>query len=259
MLTTRVVPCLLLRDRGLVKTRRFKDPKYLGDPVNIVRIFNDKEVDELVLLDITASTERRGPAWDVLSDIATEAFVPLCYGGGVRTLDDMKRLFALGMEKVSLNSYAAERPSFIREAADAFGSQSVIVSIDARKKMFGGYEVMTHAGTKGTGLDPVSFARLAEERGAGELLLTSIDRDGSMAGYDLTLVEAVSTAVGIPVVACGGAGSVQDLVSAVREAGASAAAAGSLFVFKGPHRAVLISYPDAVELRRMFGELEHAS
>ncbi len=252
MLSTRVIPCLLLRSRGLVKTRRFKDPKYLGDPINIVRIFNDKEVDELALLDITATAEGRGPVFDLLGDITSECFIPLCYGGGVRSIEDMRRLFTLGVEKVAINTRAVEEPSLIRRAADTFGSQSVVVSIDARKKLFGGYEVMTHAGTRGAGLDPVAFARTVEQQGAGEILLTAIDRDGTMDGYDLQLVRAVSSVVAVPVVACGGAGGVPDLVAAVRDGGASAAGAGSMFVFKGPHRAVLISYPEPAELRGAF-------
>lgn len=256
MLSTRVIPCLLLRDRGLVKTRRFKDPKYLGDPINIVRIFNDKEVDEVVLLDIAATTEGRGPAFDILADITSECFIPLCYGGGIRTLGEMQRLFTIGVEKVALNTAAVQDPSLIRQAADAFGSQSIVVSIDAKKKLFGGYETVTHGGRRGTGLDPVAFAKQAEHAGAGEILLSSVDRDGTMSGYDLKLVRAVTAAVGLPVVACGGAAAVADLVSVVRDGGASAAAAGSMFVFKGPHRAVLISYPDPAELRTAFAAIE---
>ena len=257
MLRTRVIPCLLLRNLGLVKTVKFKDPKYLGDPINIVRIFNDKEVDELVFLDITATVENKRPPFSLLARITSECFMPLCYGGGVRSLEDMKALFNLGIEKVAVNSCAVENPAFIQAAADLFGSQSVIVSIDVKRNRQGRYEVFTHSGKKATGLDPVKFAAEMEEQGAGELLLSSIDRDGTMQGYDIEIIRRVSGAVSIPVVACGGAGRVQDLVAAVKQGGASAAAAGSMFVFQGPHRAVLITYPTYQELQEALGKGEN--
>jgi imidazole glycerol-phosphate synthase subunit HisF len=253
VLRARIIPVLLLKDGGLVKTVRFKGSTYLGDPINIVKIFNDKEVDELVLLDISASAERRRPPFDFLAQVTTECFMPLCYGGGVRTLDDVRTLVALGVEKIALNSYAVQRPEFLREAADLVGSSSVVASIDVRRKFFGGYEVVTFGGRQATGLDPVTFAQEAERHGAGELLLNSVDRDGTMRGYDLDLVRRVTSAVGIPVVACGGAGSVADLAAVVRTAGASAAAAGSMFVFQGRHRAVLVNTPGEPELRSAFG------
>ncbi len=255
MLQTRAIPCLLLRNHGLVKTVRFKDPFYLGDPINIVRILNDKEVDELVFLDITATTQRRRPPFEVLAQIATESFVPFGYGGGVRTLEDMSTLFSLGVEKVIINSYAVENPSFVSQAVERHGSQSVIVSIDVKRRLFGRYEVVTHGGRKRTGLDPVEFAREMERRGAGEILLQSVDRDGTMRGYDLELVRRVASALSIPTVACGGAGSLEDLGRVVREGGASAAAAGSIFVFQGPLRGVLISYPAPAELARIFDQI----
>lgn len=254
MLKTRVIPCLLLRNLGLVKTVRFKDPKYLGDPINIVKIFNDKEVDELVFLDITATVEHKKPPFELLAKITSECFMPLCYGGGVRGLEDMKTLFGLGIEKVAVNSYAVETPAFIKAAADLFGSQSVIASVDVKQNLLGRYEVFTYGGRRRTGLDPVKFAVKMEKYGAGELLLNSIDRDGTMQGYDLELIRRVSGAVSIPVVACGGAGKVQDLVDVTEKGGASAAAAGSLFVFQGPRRAVLISYPSPKELQGVFSE-----
>jgi cyclase len=252
MIQTRVIPCLLLRGSGLVKTVRFKEPRYLGDPINIVRLFNDKEVDELVLLDINATPERRGPRLDLLGDIVSEAFIPLCYGGGVRSLDHFNALFSLGVEKVALNTAAVDDPALVTAAAERYGSQSVIVSIDVRKPLIGGQRVVTRGGRQRTGLDPVQFAVEMERRGAGELLLNSVDRDGTMAGYDLDLVRRVTAAVSIPVVACGGAGSVADLGRAVNEGGAAAAAAGSLFVYQGPHRAVLINYPGPAELQGLF-------
>jgi cyclase len=252
MIQTRVIPCLLLRNGGLVKTVHFKDPKYLGDPINIVRIFNDKEVDELVFLDITATPDKKQPPFELLSKIAGECFMPLCYGGGVHDLGTMRALYNLGIEKVAINTAAVEQPSILSIASKEFGTQSVIVSIDVKKKMLGGYQVWTHCGHRATGIDPVEHARRVEQMGAGEILLNSIDKDGTMSGYDLDLVRRVCDAVGIPVVACGGAASVGDLARVVREGGASAAGAGSMFVFQGKHRAVLISYPSQRELRAVF-------
>jgi len=251
MIQTRVIPVLLLRNSGLVKTVRFKDPKYLGDPINIVRIFNDKEVDEIVFLDITAAAEQRGPAKKLLAEIAGECFIPLCYGGGVRDHATMKELYTIGVEKVSLNTAAFETPDLVRAAAADWGSQSVIVSIDAKKKLLGGYEVCIRGGKKATGVDPAKFAEQMQAAGAGEILINSIDRDGTMTGYDLDLVRRVADAVDVPVVACGGARNVADLKTVIRDGHASAAAAGSMFVFQGPHRAVLISYPQAGELREV--------
>ena len=259
MLPPRVIPCLLLRNQGLVKTTRFTNPRYVGDPTNAVRIFNDKEVDELIFLDINASSERRPPQFELLARMTSECFMPLCYGGGVRAIADMRELFAIGIEKVAVNSYAAEKPEFISEAADIFGSSSVIVSIDVKKRLLGRNEVVTLGGKRRTGLDPVEYAISMERHGAGELLLNSVDRDGTMLGYDLDLIRSVSDAVGIPVVACGGAGSIRDLYLAIRQGGASAAAAGSMFVFHGPHRAVLITYPSPTELSDAFRETAQAS
>jgi cyclase len=248
----RVIPCLLLQNRGLVKTTRFGDAVYLGDPLNVVKIFNDKEVDELVFLDITATVENRKPAFDYLKDVASECFMPFGYGGGIRSLDDIRTILGAGVEKVSINSIAVENPSFIREAADRFGSQSIIVSMDVRKNLLNKYEIYTRRAKKRTHLDPVRFAVEAAERGAGEILLNSIDRDGRMNGYDLDLIRRVSSAVDVPVIACGGAGNVGHLVEAARQGGASAAAAGSMFVFHGNLRGVLISYPAYSELKAAF-------
>jgi len=190
----------------------------------------------------------------LLAKIAEECFMPLGYGGGVRNVEDIRLILSLGFEKVSINSYAVENPSFIRAAADLFGSQSIVVSIDVKKNPLGKYRVFTHSGRKNTGLDPVRFAMEMDTVGAGELFLNSIDRDGTMQGYDIELIRRVSDAVSIPVVACGGAGSVNDLGDAVKRGGASAVAAGSLFVFQGRHRAVLINYPTPKELQETFGE-----
>jgi len=251
MRCTRIIPCLLLKGCGLVKTVKFKNPKYVGDPINAVRIFNDKEVDELVFLDISASSEGRDPPYEVIRDIAGECFMPVSYGGGISTILQMKRILNSGVEKVVINSAVVRNPTLIRAAADCFGSQSIVVSIDAKKKWTGKYEVCTHAGMQGTGMDPVEWAHIVEHEGAGEIMLNAIDRDGTMAGFDDKLISNVSHALNIPVIAVGGAGHVEHFDSAVR-AGASAVSAGSMFVFQGPHRAVLISYPITSEIRRCF-------
>ncbi|MFC1508429.1 AglZ/HisF2 family acetamidino modification protein [Candidatus Omnitrophota bacterium] len=250
-----MIPCLLLRGDGLVKTVKFRKPKYLGDPINVVKIFNDKEVDELIFCDIRATLEGARPPFDRMEQIASECFMPLGYSGGVRNLEDMERLFNIGIEKVAINTYAVDNPTFVRKAAEHFGNQSVVVSMDVKKKFFGGYEVCTKGGSKRTGLEPVSFAVEMETMGAGEILLNSIDRDGMMLGYDIDLIRRVTSAVDIPVVACGGAGGIQDLTAAIN-GGASAAGAGSMFVFNGPHHAVLISYPNPHQLKESFGKIE---
>ena len=247
MLKTRVMPCLLLKNSRLVKTIKFKKPNYVGDPINVVKIYNEKEVDELIFLDITATVENRKPPFKIISEIASECFMPFAYGGGINNLEDIKKIFSLGVEKVAINSYAVENPSFIERASDLFGSQSIIVSIDVRKSLFGKYEVYTHSGKNATKLDPVKFAIQAEEMGAGELLLTSIDRDGTMQGYDNNLITEVSDAVSVPVIACGGVGKIEHFAEAVK-AGASAVAAGSLVVYQGFNRGVLINFPTRDEL-----------
>jgi cyclase len=253
VLKTRVIPCLLLRDGALVKTTRFRDPKYIGDPINAIRIFNDKEVDELVLLDIEATLNGRGPAYTTIEEVASECFMPLAYGGGVRSVDDARRILRMGVEKIVFNSAAWRDPTLLTRAADAFGSQAVVASIDARRKLFGGHEVYVDGGRKATGMAPADLARRFEASGAGELLLSSIDRDGTLKGYDVDLVASVAKAVQIPVVASGGAGRVEDFRAAVTEGGAAAVAAGAMFVFHGPHRAVLITYPQRHELQRVLG------
>ena len=252
----RVIPCLLLRNTGLVKTTRFRDAKYLGDPRNVVKIFNEKEADELCLLDITATLEGRGPRLDLLREISSECFMPLGYGGGITSLEQVKAIIGVGVEKVVINSAAVATPNLIEEAARTAGSSSVVVSIDARRGSWParGYGVYTHSGTRRAGLHPADLARRAESGGAGEILVNSIDRDGTMEGYDLELVRSIVDAVKIPVIACGGAASIADLFGVVRTAGASAAAAGSLFVFQGRHRAVLISYPPGAQLDAGFAD-----
>lgn len=248
MIRPRVIPCLLLKGEGLVKTIKFKAPKYLGDPINIVRIFNDKEVDELIFLDITATVENRPPNFELLGKITSECFMPLGYGGGIHDMDDVKKLLAVGVEKLVFNTSAVENPSLIRAAADHAGSQAVVISMDVKRTLLGKYEVYIRSGKKGTGLDPVKFAIEMEKQGAGEIFVNSIDRDGTMQGYDLELIRRVADSVTVPVVACGGAGNIQHLADVIN-AGASAAAAGSMFVFQGPLRGVLISYPAQEELK----------
>ena len=252
MLIPRVIPCLLLKGTGLVKTVRFKDPVYLGDPRNTIKIFNEKEVDELVILDITATQEGKEPNYELLSELTSECFMPLGYGGGIRNLNQIEKLFKLGVEKAAINTAAVEKPDFISEAAKVLGSQSIVVSIDVKRSMLGKYEVYIRNGKQKTGFDPITFAKKMEDTGAGEIILNFVDRDGTMQGYDLEMIRRVTTAVSIPVVACGGAGSIEHFRDAIKKSGASAVAAGSIFVFHGPHRAVLISFPKRKELERIF-------
>lgn len=248
MLQTRVIPCLLLQDNGLVKTTRFRDPTYIGDPINAIKIFNDKEVDELIFLDISASREGRGPAFQAIQDFASECFMPVAYGGGIRSLVDAREVLSMGIEKIILNTIALSQPEVVSEISREFGSQAVVVSIDAKKRLLGGYEVMGSGGIKKTGLQPAEYALRMVELGAGEIFLNSIDRDGTQSGYDLELIRAVSTVVSVPVVACGGAGHLSHFAEAVTGGHASAVSAGSMFVFHGKHRAVLINYPTRSEL-----------
>jgi len=254
MLMTRVMPCLLVDNGRLVKTVNFKNPSYVGDPVNAIKIYNEKEVDELILLDIAATSEGREPSFDLLSDVADECFMPLTYGGAIRELDDINQIFNLGIEKVAINSYAAQDPGFISEAAGLFGSQSIVVSMDVKKTIFGKYVVHTYRGQKSTGYNPVEYAVIMERMGAGEILLNSIDRDGTWNGYDIALIRRVTDAVNIPVIACGGAGNIQDFSKAVRHGGASAVAAGSMVVYSGKGLGVLINFPKQNDLREAFGE-----
>jgi cyclase len=250
MLKRRTIPCLLLKDKGLVKTIKFKNPKYIGDPINAVKIFNDKEVDELIFLDITATIEKRNPQFDLIKDIARECFMPFAYGGGIRNIDDARKMLKLGAEKIVINTYALENPEFIKKASAIFGSQSVVVSIDVKKNWLGKPLIYSHSGTKNTNIDPLEFVRKVEKKGAGELFINSIDKDGTMHGYDLNLIKNISETVDIPVIVCGGAGKLPDFRDAIEMGGASAVAAGSMFVFHGPHRAVLINYPSQEEIKK---------
>jgi len=246
MLVPRVIPCLLFKDSALVKTIKFKNGNYIGDPINTIRIFNNLEVDELIFLDITATKKNKKPPFDVISQVTSECFMPLTYGGGVRSIEDMKKIFSLGVEKIVIGSYAVENPSFIKEISKLFGSQSIIVSIDVKKDYSGKSKIYINNGTKPTERTPVEFAIQVEQMGAGEIFLNSIDKDGMMEGYDTGLIKTVSGAISIPLIACGGAGRIEDLGMAVK-AGASAVAAGSLFVYQGRNRSVLINFPSRDE------------
>lgn len=248
MLRVRVIPALLLRDESLVKTVRFGRYTYVGDPCNTVRIFNELEVDELVFLDITATRERRPPNLKLLADIANECFMPLGYGGGIRTFEQAEAILRLGFEKIVINSYALERPAFITELADHFGSQAVVVSIDVRRNLLGHSQVYGVSGTESSRREVVGWAREVESLGAGEILLTSIDREGSWEGFDLELVQSVTAAVGIPVIAQGGAGSVAHIKQVVSQAHASAVAVGSMVVFQKKGMGVLVNFPDVSQL-----------
>ena len=244
----RVIPTLLIKNGGLVKSIKFKNHKYVGDPINAVKIFNEKEVDEIVILDISVTAEKREPDFKRIAELTSEAFMPLAYGGGITKLDEIKKLINTGVEKVIINSAAFVNKKLIEDAAKYVGSQSIVVSIDVKRNIWGKYKVYAGNGSKNTNLDPMSFAMAMEAAGAGEILLNSIDRDGTFGGYDEDLIKMVSSSISIPLVAVGGASSVDDFKKAIH-AGASAVAAGSMFVFQRPHRAVLISYPSQEELK----------
>lgn len=249
------MPCLLMSRGALVKTIRFKEGPYVGDPVNAVRIFNQKEVDELILLDIHATTQEYGIDFATLEKIVSECFMPVCYGGGVRTVEDMRRLYALGIEKVSLGAAAFEVPNLVREASEEFGAQAVVVTLDVKKGLLGRPTVRTRNGTHDTKVSPEEAARAFEQMGAGELLLYSIDRDGTWGGFDLNLIESVTRSTSVPVIATGGARSLQDIQAAVRSAGASAVAIGSMAVFQGKDLGVLIKFPSRKDQDAIFGQV----
>lgn len=252
-LFNRVIPCLLLQDGGLVKTRGFRDPRYVGDPINAVRIFNDKYVDELVFLDIEASRNGREPDYDLIGRIAGECFMPLCYGGGIRTLAQAQRIVAAGVEKIAVNSMAIDQPELLTTLSREFGASSVVAGIDVTRDFWGRERVFHPGKRRATRLDPVAHARAVVEAGAGEIFLNSVERDGTGEGFDKDLITRVCAAVKVPVIACGGAAGLDDMREAVG-CGASAAAAGSMFVFYGPHRAVLINYPAYASVRRLFAQ-----
>ncbi len=252
MLRTRVMPCLLLDDGSLIKTERFKNPRYVGDPVNAVRIYNQMEVDELIVLDVNASARGTGIDFDLLEKLASECFMPVTYGGGVKTVDDFRKLYSLGIEKVSVCASAVENPRLITQAAEIFGNQSVVVTMDVKRNWLKRYRATTRRGKTDAGMGPVEFARRVQELGAGELVVNSVDRDGTWAGYDLELLREVTSAVSIPVIACGGAGELTHLKDAVDKAGASALAIGSMAVFQAKGLGVLIKFPQQSQLEALF-------
>ncbi|NLO84947.1 MAG: imidazole glycerol phosphate synthase subunit HisF [Clostridiales bacterium] len=247
----RLIPCLLLSDGNLVKTKKFKDPNYLGDPINAVKIFSEKCVDELCIQDIEASKHGKAPNFELLRAIASEAFMPLSYGGGITTLDQASKLFHIGFEKVILNSAFFDHPTLVTDIAKRFGVQSVAVSIDAKQDLLQRYRCQTHCGLKSTSVTPQDAALAAQDLGAGEILLNCINRDGMMQGYDLKLVQSVASLLDIPLIACGGAKDASDMQQVLSVAGAHAAAAGSMFVYFGPLKAVLIHVPEEKSLHEL--------
>lgn len=255
MYRPRVIPLLLLKGQGLVKSIRFRQYTYIGDPINAVKLFNDQEADELVFLDIMATGQQRSIDLTMVRQIGDEANMPVAIGGGIQTIQHIKDIIKAGAEKVVINTAAIQRPRFIKEASDEFGSSTIVVALDIKKKFLGKQQVYGDGGRRSTGLDPVQWAQQLESLGAGELIVTSIDHDGLMQGYDLPLIAAVAAAVDIPVVAAGGAGQLTDFKAAIHTAHASAVAAGSLFVYHGPRKAVLVNYPKNEELLRLFNSL----
>ena len=252
MLRSRIIPCLLVKNKGLVKTVQFKEGKYVGDPINAVKIFNEKEVDELMVLDIDATKEGREPDFVMIENLANESRMPLCYGGGVKTVEHAKKIIHLGAEKVALSSAVIENPNLVTDIANAVGVQSVIIVLDVKKKgLFGKYQVCTNNGTKSTGKNPVDLAKKFESLGAGEIVVNSIDNDGVMKGYDINLIDLVRSAIDLPLTVLGGAGSLEDIKNVIAKYKIIGVAAGSLFVFKGKFKAVLINYPNKDEKRKL--------
>jgi len=247
MLRPRIIPCLLVHNKGLVKTVNFKNPKYVGDPINAVRIFNEKFVDELMVLDIDATVQNREPDYQMIEFLAAECRMPLSYGGGIKSVEQAQRIFSLGVEKIAMSSSVVDNPTPITEMAEQVGTQSVVAVVDVKKKLLGGYEVFTHNGRVNSKKDPVDFVCELERLGAGEIVINSIDNDGVMKGYDLHLVDKVRIATSLPLTVLGGAGSLSDVGALIKKHGLVGAAVGSLFVFKGVYKAVLINYPSPTE------------
>lgn len=248
MLRPRIIPCLLVHDGGLVKTVGFKEPKYVGDPINAVKIFNEKESDELIVLDIDATVNKSEPDYKLIARLAAECRMPLCYGGGIRTAEQAKRIVGLGVEKVAISAAAVEDPALIGRISEEIGRQSVVVVLDVKKRLLGkDYEVWTHNGRQNTKLGAIEFAKKAESLGAGEIVVNSIERDGRMKGYDLAFAARLRQELHVPMTVLGGAGSLADVGQLIDACGLVGAAAGSLFVFKGAYRAVLINYPSPAQ------------
>lgn len=252
MLHPRIIPCLLVRNKGLVKTINFKDAKYVGDPINAVKIFNEKEADELTVLDIDATVENREPDFKMIENLAVECRMPLCYGGGIKTVEQALRILSLGVEKIALSSIVFDKPELVFEIAKRVGTQSVVVVLDVKKKLFGSkYEIFTHNGTRKTGESPIEFAIKMEKLGAGEIVINSIDNDGVMKGYDFNLIDKIKESISIPLTVLGGAGSHDNIGELISKHPIIGASAGSLFVFKGKYRAVLINYPNYEEKQKI--------
>ena len=251
MLRSRVIPCLLIHQKGLVKTVKFKSPKYVGDPINAVKIFNEKEVDELIVLDIDATVNGAEPNYQMIEYLANESRMPLCYGGGVKTVEQAQKIIKLGIEKVALSSAAITNPNLLVDIASVIGAQSVVVVLDVKKTMFGSYEIYSHNGKKKVNKNLFEFIAILERIGIGELVINSIDNDGVMKGYDLTLIKKVRDCVNLPLTVLGGAGSVDDILNIIDEYKIIGASAGSLFVFKGKYKAVLISYLSDITVNKI--------
>lgn len=254
MLRPRIIPCLLLKDKGLVKTVNFKNPKYVGDPINTVYLFNEKQADELIVLDIDVTAKKTQINYQMIENLASECQMPLCYGGGINTVEEALRIFSLGVEKIALSSAAVTNPQLISEIAARVGTQSVTVVIDVKKKLSGKYEIYTHNGKNATGLNPVEYVKYLETLGAGEIVINSIDNDGMMKGYDLTIIEQIRKNISLPITALGGAGSLADIGKLIEKFGIIGAGAGSLFVFKGKYKAVLINYPNNTQKNLLIKE-----
>ncbi|MFD2532966.1 AglZ/HisF2 family acetamidino modification protein [Gracilimonas halophila] len=260
MLRPRIIPCLLVHNKGLVKTVQFENPKYVGDPLNAVKIFNEKEADELMVIDIDASVEGNEPDYQLIKNIAAECRMPLCYGGGVKNVEQAQKIINLGAEKVALSSSLVDDIELVTKIGRVIGNQSVVAVIDIKKKgLFKKQEVHIHNATKSTGLNPVDFAVELANKGVGEIVINSVDQDGVMEGYDYTLIEKIKSQVNIPVTALGGASSLDDIEELIRKFGVIGAAAGSLFVFKGVYKAVLINYPNPEQklelIKNAFGSI----
>lgn len=251
MLRPRIIPSLLIHDKGLVKTVHFKNPKYVGDPINAVKIFNEKQVDELAIFDIDASVNKAEPDYNLIERLANQSRMPLCYGGGVKTVEQAQRIFSLGIEKIALSSAIVQNPELIPEIADRVGTQSVIAVLDVKKKLLGGYEVYIHNGKQATGINPFTFAAKLQSIGVGEIIINSIDQDGAMKGYDMALIDKIRDQISIPLTVLGGAGCLEDIGKVISKHGIIGVAAGSLFVFKGVYKAVLINYPNEDEKAKL--------
>jgi cyclase len=250
MLKVRIIPCLLIQDGGLVKTENFKNPRYLGDPTNAVKIFNEKEVDELILIDIQASRKKNELNWEVIEDLASECFMPLAYGGGINSFEQINRLISIGVEKVIINQEALKNPVFLSKAVNHFGTSTIVCAVDIKKNIWGKYEVYDHVKGKLTGLSPSDYIIKLQNLGVGEVFINNVNREGTFEGIDLDIVKSVVDKISIPLIICGGVSSLAD-ISLAAKSGVSGISVGSMFVFQGPHRAVLISYPSLEDLKKI--------